>query len=400
MLSSFHLLVQKDQRKSPLCGKFEILFETHLTDIDKNHSFSSRYLLKEKEVAENKSNEKNENDSDQKKKHDEKKEDMTENKCDEKNGNDDDQKKENDEKKDDKDNTQRKNENYYINKLIFLSCLFFSPFIQLFLLTGILAVGAMHKRSEELVRMASLLGLIETTFESAPQIIVQIFINIENTDDGETKSKYFRYITLVGSVLGLAKSMYNFKHDVEKGDRSKLTLPTKILSFLSRIAEIGPRVIILALFVSEFRFYSVIFFAVHILITFGIAFVAGYNNGVLDAFEREREIMLLLLGSFANTFFFCKYKLYENVKEEMQSRITIMFYMFYYIENAVLITLWCAVTRDKDVWYFYASIAVAIGALPLHITLFKGYLYLKFHQRRYRTKNGYTTESDGIENKS
>ncbi|XP_062592886.1 uncharacterized protein LOC134254372 isoform X3 [Saccostrea cucullata] len=107
-------------------------------------------VLKEKEVAENKSNEKNENDSDQKKKHDEKKEDMTENKCDEKNGNDDDQKKENDEKKDDKDNTQRKNENYYINKLIFLSCLFFSPFIQLFLLTGILAVGAMHKRSEEL----------------------------------------------------------------------------------------------------------------------------------------------------------------------------------------------------------------------------------------------------------
>ncbi|XP_062592891.1 uncharacterized protein LOC134254376 [Saccostrea cucullata] len=149
---------------------------------------------------------------------------------------------------------------YYVNTMIFLLCFFFSPLIQLLVLISVLAMGAKDERAEKLVRLASLLGLIETTFESAPQIIVQIHINIGSTEDEETSIKYIRYVALAGSALGLAKSMYNFKHNVEKGDTGDLTLPTKVVSFLSRIAEIGPRVILLALLVSEFKSPDVIHF--------------------------------------------------------------------------------------------------------------------------------------------
>lgn len=311
---------------------------------------------------------------------------MSDNKSDENNENYNHQKKENDsvEKNEDNDNKRGgKRVNYHLNKLIILGCLFFSPFIQLFLLTGILAIGPMHKRSVKLDILAYSLGLIETTFESAPQIILLININIESTYDEENKSKYFRYITLIGSVLGLAKSMYNFKHNFEMGVRSKMSVPTKIMSFLSRIAEIGPRILILALFVSEFKYYSVIFFAVHIAIMFVVAFAASCNNEVSDPIEKRRETMLLLVGSFANTFFFCRCRLFDNVNSEIRTKITILFFIFYCTENIVLIILWCIETNDKDVWYFKASIAVAAGGIPLHFILFQLYLHLKRRNRKY-----------------
>ncbi|XP_062572153.1 uncharacterized protein LOC134234108 [Saccostrea cucullata] len=219
-------------------------------------------------------------------------------------------------------------ENDNVNKMVLVCCIFFSPFIQLFVLMPVLALGEQSKKAETLVRLASLLGLIETTFESAPQIIVQISINIHSTEDEESSIKYIRYMTLAGSALGLAKSMYNFKHNVEKGDTGTLTFRTKLVSFCSRIAEIGPRVILLALLVSEFRLYSAVFFACHIAITLAIAFAAGRNYRVSDEFKTGRKIMLLLLGSFANTFFFCKYKLYENVNGFAQIMYSVIFYIF------------------------------------------------------------------------
>ncbi|XP_056014970.1 uncharacterized protein LOC125673348 [Ostrea edulis] len=191
------------------------------------------------------------------------------------------------------------NKDYGINKYIpIIASVVCSPLVQFFVLTRTLAFRPKHVTLEDWKLLALVLNIIETTFESVPQIIVQIYIDLKSTIDEEVSTKFFRYFTIATSVLGVLTSLYNVKNEEKQLKDSEIKFPGESLSYISSLAVIIPRVMILAVFVYAVGTYCAIVFIVHTVVTLGIAFYVGYKHKKSEnekdsfkiAFRNERKV--------------------------------------------------------------------------------------------------------------
>ncbi|XP_063398408.1 uncharacterized protein LOC134683194 [Mytilus trossulus] len=174
------------------------------------------------------------------------------------------------------------------------------------------------------------LTLVEATVESAPQLTIQIYLSITNTLTATTQTKILRYMNISASSLGLAWSLNAFKHQYRKTKQNQEDgILIKVIHWISRFAEIVPRIILIALIMAEYSYYVSFFIAYRLL--HGLMYICSKGNNVLD----------LLLGIFGNIFCFSVSRIYRCHKKEHCGRIFFPFYyILFYFENACMLYLW------------------------------------------------------------
>ncbi|CAC5400036.1 unnamed protein product [Mytilus coruscus] len=143
-------------------------------------------------------------------------------------------------------------------------------------------------------------------------------------------SEFIRYVSITASSLGLAWSLNAFKHQYRKTEQNQEdSVLIKVIHWISRVAEIGPRIILLALITAEYSYLVSIFIIYRLL--HGLMYVCSKEDIGLDLF----------LGTFGNIFCFSVSQIYQCHKKEQCGGIFFGFYYaLYYAENAAMLFFW------------------------------------------------------------
>lgn len=184
--------------------------------------------------------------------------------------------------------------------------------------------------------------------------------------------EFFRYFTIATSVLGVLTSLYNVKDEGRKLKDSEIKFPGENLSYISSLAVIIPRVMILAVFVYVVGTYCAIVFIVHTVVTLGIAYGVSYKHmkseEETDRLKIASRFTKLSLLSFANTFYICEYRLPTgDDNKELQTKLNRAVFVLFYIGNAVLLVIYVMLTNERKVWYFGGTISVGIVGFAVHL---------------------------------
>ncbi|CAG2204719.1 unnamed protein product [Mytilus edulis] len=128
-----------------------------------------------------------------------------------------------------------------------------SKCIRIICYAQVLASGKSDINSDWVVYISSYLTLVEATLESAPQLTIQINLLITDMHTDTTYSRILRYVSITTSFLGLAWSLNAFKHQHRKKEQMEDdSMLVKLVHWISRFAEILPRIILIALVAAEY----------------------------------------------------------------------------------------------------------------------------------------------------
>lgn len=189
-------------------------------------------------------------------------------------------------------------------------------------------------------------------------------------------------VALVGSWTGLSFSLtsyhkalramqYSELHEkyISKKDQSTSQDPKK-QSFLAtamltlgyffwRLCEIGPRVLILALFASEFTYFVLVVAAVHWIIM--TLWLVCQKTNFYGEKRRDEVIFNIILG-YAMIFCFL------NARDGHTRYRAIVYYILFYAENFGMMVMWLYSVDQKGDWLYFTAIGAVGGGCVLHIT--------------------------------
>lgn len=148
-----------------------------------------------------------------------------------------------------------------------------------------------------------------------------------------------RYLSIAASTIGLAWSLNAFKHHVrEEEDKREDSLKVKLVHWLTRFAEIVPRILLIALITAEYSVFVVMF------ILYRIVFGSIYGGcdirleGKRCRFLEEPDLFIGIVG---NIFCFSMSNIYTcHKKKHFGGKFFIGYYILYYAENMCMLYLW------------------------------------------------------------
>lgn len=197
-----------------------------------------------------------------------------------------------------------------------------------------------------------------------------------------------RYVSITTSFLGLAWSLNAFKHQHRKKEQKKDDIMlVKLVHWISRFAEILPRIILIALVAAEYSMLVMYFILYRLLVGVVYGACERWND---DNKFRVLEEPDLFLGMIGNIFCFCVSDVYKCHKQnQCGGKCFAWYYIVYYAENALLLYLWYSddqallelkgrVTCSKLEWYApYIFVVVILGFI-----LQPSFLFLYYRLRR------------------
>jgi len=229
---------------------------------------------------------------------------------------------------------------------------------------------------------ATLLRLFESFMESAPQLVLQIYILIKDpyanrisqaklVDDGV--DPYLKLIILVlsvtSSLISLAWSLVVYHRSLRYTVQHKnnISLLGTLFQFLWQFSSITARVLALALFASIFPKYIGPLCAAHWLVmsTWVIFQRTKACNTVCEEF-----LFALVLGAIYIFSFF-------NAKEERTRLKYLMYFLFSFCENTALLAVWFWQV-DRSLWFVYPALIGHYAAFFGGIFFMLSY-YIWFH---------------------
>ncbi|CAC5416199.1 unnamed protein product [Mytilus coruscus] len=252
----------------------------------------------------------------------------------------------------------------------------------------VLANGKSDINSDLVVYLSSYLTLVEATLESAPQLTIQINLLITDMHTDTTYSRILRYFSITTSFLGLAWSLNAFKHQHRKKEQEEDdSMLVKLVHWISRFAEILPRIILIALIAAEYSMIAMYFILYRLLVGVIYGACERWND---DEKFRVLEEPDLFLGMIGNIFCFCVSDVYKcHKKDQCGGKCFAWYYIVYYAENGLLLYLWYSddqalldlkggVTCSKHEWYApYIFVVVILGFI-----LQPSFLFLYYRLRR------------------
>ncbi|XP_052065365.1 uncharacterized protein LOC127705157 [Mytilus californianus] len=220
----------------------------------------------------------------------------------------------------------------YFNVVIKMLSVFMSSLYAVILptLTYAQALAQGKQPDRNLEYTVAYLTLVEATVESTPQLTIQIYLSITNTQTETTQTQIIRYMSIAASSLGLAWSLNAFKHQYRKTKQNQEDrFLIKFIHWISRFAEIVPRIILISLFMAEYSYLVLILIIYRVL------------NGLMFVCCKEHFLLDDILGLFGNIF--C-YSVSRNVrcqkKEYCGGYFFPLYYILYYAENVAMLYLW------------------------------------------------------------
>jgi hypothetical protein len=174
-------------------------------------------------------------------------------------------------------------------------------------------------------------------------------------------SGLLRYVAVGGSAFDIIVAMYVYKNYVAERLSSKsIQFKVKFVSFLKRLFLIGVRLVIMALFLSEFIVWFYVFMGYRLLVCIVISFLK--LSFKIDT-RGENEMSFLnrsvvsIIDAFLNLFIVVKFLDYKG----SYLLLKCISYIFIYCENIILFTLWIIFTTYNHTWYYWPSIAIIIA---------------------------------------
>ena len=185
---------------------------------------------------------------------------------------------------------------------------------------------------------------------------------------------------MVGSGLGLAWSLVAVRRTnrtMDHDDDNDETLSGSTVNFLARLAEVGPRIILMALFATQHTFFAFVMGGLHWLVCSTWVFIIDKTK------ERKKFINIFLKILIGYPLIFCfvdlDYIYSETDRDHIITRYKMMmYYILFYTENWIMFSLWIAETDSASQWFYPASIVAVVCGMICHIT-FQILYYKVFH---------------------
>ncbi|XP_022091737.1 uncharacterized protein LOC110979885 isoform X2 [Acanthaster planci] len=211
-----------------------------------------------------------------------------------------------------------------------------------------------------------MLRLFESFLESAPQVVLQLYIMVATNDEN-----LFTGIACIVSLISLCWAMvaYNRAHRRVRADKNSVSIAGAALQTIWRIGMISSRVVALVLFASAFRAYTFLVVGIHWLAM--VAWVYLQQTDFCDSWLEERLFNCVV----ATVYIFCFFNLKEG---NTRYRISI-FYLVVAVENVALLLLWHHFGMLED-WYTFLGFTVVFGGFIIGVTTMILY-YKYFHPR-------------------
>ncbi|KAM7384604.1 hypothetical protein PAMA_011795 [Pampus argenteus] len=217
----------------------------------------------------------------------------------------------------------------------------------------------------------SMLRLIETFCESAPQLTLMIYVMLRTN-----KAKTVQFVSIAASTTSIAWMVVDYHRSLRSflPDKAKQDWGSSLVYFLWNLLLIAPRVAALALFSSVLPGYI------------GVHFLIMWFVFVLWACRQKTEFMDSVGGEwlYRATVGLIWYFSWFNVAEGRTRGRSIIYHSFITADGGILLaTWWCY--RDPVLTESYA--AALLIALPLAYILgllFKALYYCCFHPKMWR----------------
>ncbi|XP_018580657.2 XK-related protein 6 [Scleropages formosus] len=212
----------------------------------------------------------------------------------------------------------------------------------------------------------SILRLLETFLESAPQLVLQLCIMIQRN-----RAETLQCVSSVASLMSLAwvlASYHKLLRD-SRDDTKSMSYRGAIIHIFWRLFTISSRVLSFALFASIFHIYFGIFVVVHWCI---MAFWIVHGGTDFCMSKWEEVLFNMVVGI---VYIFCWF----NVKEGRTRFRMVAYYLVVLVENTVLTCLWYAyrdpVTTDSYAVPALCGVYLCFASGVAFMSLYYGFLH-------------------------
>ncbi|XP_041484029.1 uncharacterized protein LOC121430726 [Lytechinus variegatus] len=215
-----------------------------------------------------------------------------------------------------------------------------------------------------------MLRLFESFMESAPQVVLQLYIMVATQDEN-----FWTGTSAAVSLFSLcwALGAYSRAHRKVRRDKKIVSWPGLVLQTIWRIGMISSRVMALVLFASVFKAF--IFLAVGIHWIGMLVWVHLQKTDFCTNALEERLFNCVV----ATIYVFC----FFNLKEGKSRKRVLVFYFTMFVENTVLLLVWFNF-RTVGEWYNVAGFTIVFGGYGI------GVVSMVLYYRYLHPRNDFT----------
>ncbi|KAL1255720.1 hypothetical protein QQF64_013781 [Cirrhinus molitorella] len=217
----------------------------------------------------------------------------------------------------------------------------------------------------------SMLRLIETFCESAPQLTLMMYIMLRSNH-----ARLVQYISVVASTTSIAWMVVDYHRALRSflPDKDKQNWLSSVVYFFWNLFLIGPRVATVALFASVLPCYITAHFLCLWLVFAIWACIQGTD--FMDSLAGE----CLYRATVGLIWYFSWF----NVTEGHTRNRSLIYHTFIITDTSILLTTWW-LYRDTEMTQSYAlSLIISIPLCYILGLLIKGFYYWYFHPKLWR----------------
>ena len=167
---------------------------------------------------------------------------------------------------------------------------------------------------------------------------------------------------MIGSWIGVSWSLVSYHKALRAShneEESGLSICGTMFYYIWRACEVGPRMVVLALFASEFHYYFLIGLAGHWIAMFIWVTLLKPNF-----YERTCDKIAFNIV-FGYVLIFC----FQNVQEGNTRFRALLYYCVVYAENLSMLVAWLYFTTHNSDWYYLFAIIIVPSGMVLHISV-------------------------------